>query len=392
MPPLATLVAQPTPRHERGFILAVTLWIVAAIGLVIVLANEWVSRAIENANVLRERADDELALAEIRDELIFALATRPMTFRGLEVGRFVEKIDRDNALVMMAGDFRTDRFIRMDGRPYRLESHPEYIIRIYDGRGLLNLNSTNSTYLRRFLGLFDLPEAQRNGLLDALEDYIDRDDLTRLSGAEAQDYLRLGRLAPTNSPLLTPLEAQSVLGWDQVPEIWRRERAAPVFTTCRTSGFNPNTAPPEVLLASFPTLLEDDVSEILKRREERPFRNAREIAAAANTLVREEPFFFSFFPGSCVIVELSRPTMGERIRFSLTIENINAKTKPWQVDYVFRLPPSQTPPNAGQSPPEEIFPAPDTLDANQREQPESGRPGTARGLDPQPADDASSDF
>jgi general secretion pathway protein K len=370
----------------RGFILPLTLWIIAAIGLVVVAVNAWVSQAVDNARVLRERADMDLAVADVQNELVFTLGSRPMTYRGIEVGRLIEQIDRTDATALMTADYRTDRYVRMDGRPYRLESKPDYVIRLYDGRGLINLNAVNADYLRRMLGLFEIAEAERNSLVDALEDYTDRDDLTRISGAEAQDYVRLGRRPPANAWLMTPLEAQHVLGWDQIPALWKRDRDAPLLSTCTVTGFNPNTAPREALLSNFSGLLEEDIQAILARREERPFRNIREFAAAANTLIRDEPFYYTFAPGACVIVELLHLTSGERVRFSLTVDTISAKTRPWRIDYAFPIPADPESPDR-KSPPEEVFPAPDTLDAAQRADGESGGPGPPGALDREPGDD-----
>jgi hypothetical protein len=385
----------PTSRHDllvqRGFVLPLTLWIVAAIGLVVVAVNQWVLQAVDNGRVLRERADMALAMSDIQNELIFAMGTRPLTYRGMEVGRLVEKVDRTDVMAMMTSEFRTDRFIRMDGRPYRVESHPDFTVRIYDGRGLLNLNAVGMPYLRRMLGLFGMSEQDRNGMVDALEDYIDRDDLTRISGAEERDYLRLDRRPPANAWLTTPLEAQYVLGWDRFMELWQRDLKAPLLSTCSSPGFNPNTASREALLSYFPGMLEEDVQKVLARLEEKPFRNVREFASAAGTVIRDEPFAYVFAPGTCILAEVTYQPTGDRSRFSLTINNIGAKSKPWQIDYVTRIPTESSP--ADREPlPEAVFPAPDTLDAYERSDREDGLTGPADTLDRQPRSNPESGF
>ncbi len=384
---------QPTNqrRQLRGFILPVTLWIVAAIGLVVIAVNQWLSQTVENARIFRESADAKLAFAGIRDELIFALATRPMTYRGMETGRLIEKIDQKNPNALMAADYMTDRFLRLDGSPYIVESNPNYILRIYDGRGLVNLNGLSQPHIRRLLGFYEIPDQVRNSLVDSLEDYIDRDDLTRISGAEAKDYERLEREPPANSWMINPLEAQAILGWDQIGDFWRRELEAPLLTTCRVSGFNPNTASREALIASLPGLVEENLADMIERRKERPFRNTRELSAASGTVLREEPFFFTFAPAPCVIVDLIHHTDGNRIRFSLTIDTLNAKTKPWQLDYVSHIPP-KTPSDPGEPAREEVFPAPDSMDADQRPDWEAIGAKPSRPLDFKSANDAASNF
>lgn len=376
---------------EQGFILPLTLWVIAAIGLAVVAVNEWVSQAIDNANVLKRRADSELALANIQNELVFAIGTRPMTYRGMEVGRPTEEIDRTDAMALMTADFQSDRYIRLDGTPYRMESDEDFTVQLFDGRGLINMNSVSANYLRRLLAYFDLPEPVQNSMINSLEDYTDRDDLTRISGAEERDYLRLGRRAPANTWLSTPMEAQFVMGWDQVPALWQRDLDEPLLTTCRVTGFNPNTASREALISSFPNLLEESIQAILEQRAERPFRNIREFAAAANVAIRDEPFFYTFGPGACIIVEVTHRDSGERSRFSLTIDNFSAKTKPWRIDYA--LPISSKPPTADREPDtEKVFPAPDTMDADQQPDPEGLGQGAPRPVGRQSLQNTSSDF
>ena len=378
-------------KVSRGFILPLTLWIVATIGVVVVAVNEWISRTIENSQLLRGRADGELAYSSIRDELIFLLATRPVTYRGMEVGQLIDRVDTPDLNALMMADYKTNRFIRMDGSPYLVESQPDYSIRIYDGRGLINLNTPSQPYLRRLLGLFKLPEQVRNGLIDSLEDYTDRDDLTRMSGAETKDYARLDRLPPTNALLIAPLEAQSVVGWDQVTSLWKRDRESPLLTTCRSFGFNPNTASREVLIATLVGLEEQEVTQVLEHRADLPFRNTRELSAVSGTVLREEPFFFTFAPGPCVIVELIHRPTGDRTRFSLTMEGFNAKSRPWQIDYVLRIPP-KAPSTAGKSDSEEVFPAPNSMDADLQAIPETGGARSRSDLDFKSTNDAPSNL
>jgi DNA uptake protein ComE-like DNA-binding protein len=375
---------------QKGFVLPLALVVIASIGLVIAAVNEWVLQSLRDAQVIQEQADIDRATTEIRDELVFYMLTRPVTIRGLELGKPTVKIDRSNALAMMALDIQTDKSIQLDGRPYQVGSHPDFTLRIFDGRGLVNINGFSQNAVRRLLALFQLPDQQRNSLIDALDDYIDRDDLTRISGAEAQDYKRFNRAEPSNALLVTPFEAQAVLGWDQVVDLWRREAVQPVLTTCTGQGFNPNTATRETLLANLPGLLEEDLIKVIERRQLRSFRNVRELGAVAGIALRDEPFLYVFSPGNCVIAELEHKPSGVRRRMSLTINNFNGKNNPWQIDYVVSLPPRDKE-SIGSLEAEDrdvaganVFPAPDTLDTDESAINEGDSSGAPSGLDPQP--------
>ncbi|MGY9107748.1 MAG: type II secretion system protein GspK, partial [Alphaproteobacteria bacterium] len=79
--------------------------------------------------------------------------------------------------------------------------------------------------------------------------------------------------------LLTPMEAQSILGWDEIPDIWEADLQSPLFTTCKVTGFNPNTAPETALLSNVAGLTKAAATQIIEHREATPFRNTREFMA-----------------------------------------------------------------------------------------------------------------
>ena len=344
----------------RGFILPLTLWMVAIIGLLAATINTWVATAVANAQSLARRTELELAQSNIRNELIYMLGTRPASFRGLEVGSKIVFANLNDFDAIVAGASDSGRYVRFDGRPYTAESNPDIVVTIHDGTGLFNLNIATAPNLQRALTAFEIPEPQINRLIDTLLDYIDDDDFTRLAGAEKTEYARLGMLPPANGLLMSPFEAQRIMGWDNLNTLWEADMATPLFTTCQGAGFNPNTAPPQALIASVRGMTRDRADLVLAAREKRPFRNVREFGAAADILMTEEPFFYSFIPGRCVVVDLIERLSGQHARFSLTLEP-TSQTRPWRVDYATKIP-SQYRAALDRLDPEAIFPAPESMD------------------------------
>jgi hypothetical protein len=347
-------------QPARGFILALTLWIIALFGLGVAAINTWVSLAIENARVLKQRTDDELALSNAKNEIVFAMGTRPMTYRGLEVGADLERPNVNDMLTMMSATFESSNFVAFDGRPYVLASNPDYAIELQDGRGLANLNFVSVPLLRRLLAYYDVPETLRNQLPDTLADWVDEDDLTRLAGAEKSDYERRNRQPPSNVQLLTPMEAQNILGWDEVPQLWEANLKAPILSTCAVSGFNPNTAPEPVLLAYTPGLTEEVATAVIEQRRTTAFKHARDFMTAANVVVPNEAFFFGVTPGNCVAVDFINRATNQRTRFSLSLLPLS-QNQPWQVDYAFRIP-TQYSRTLDGADPRVTFPTPEALD------------------------------
>ena len=361
MTSLQTLGCTDQTRSARqgGFILVLTLWIIAFFGLGVAAINIWVSRAIENARVLKERAEGDLALSDAKSEIIYAVGTRPMTHRGLETGRDLKQPDITDMMSVMAADYASASFIAFDGRPYVLQSNPDYAVQLQDGRGLVNLNFVTPDVLRRLLAFYETPETLRNQLPDTLADWIDEDDLTHLAGAEKTDYERRSRLPPANAALLTPREAQNILGWDEVPKLWEDDMKSPILTTCAVSGFNPNTAPKAALLTYIPGLTDQSASTVVDKRLESQFRHARDFMTTADVIVPNEAFFFSVSPGNCTIVDFTNRVTNERVRFSLTLIPLS-QNQPWQVDYAFRIP-SQYRGALDRADPRVTFPTPEAL-------------------------------
>ncbi len=351
--------------RERGFILVLTLWIIAFFGLGVAAINTWVSRAIENARILKERAEGDLALSDAKNEIVYAVGTRPMTHRGLETGRDMKRPDITDMMSVMAADFSSESYVAFDGRPYVLGSNPGYAVQLQDGRGLVNLNFITPDLLRRLLALYEAPETLRNQLPDTLADWIDEDDLTHLAGAEKTDYERRNRLPPANAALLTPREAQNILGWDEVPKLWEDDMKSPILTTCAVSGFNPNTAPKAALLTYIPGLTDQSATQVTEKRLESQFRHAREFMNTADVVVPNEAFFFSVSPGNCTIIDFTNRVTNERVRFSLTLLPLS-QNQPWQVDYAFRVP-SQYRGALDRADPGVTFPTPEALAPDPRD-------------------------
>jgi len=354
------VTARVPVRDARGFILPLTLWMIAIIGLLAATMNAWVAQAVANAQSLTDRTQLELTQANLRNELVYLMAVRPVSYRGLEVGpRIGEgKIDFN---AVLAGPSDTGRTLRFDGRPYVAESDPNIILTIQDGSGLLNLNTASAVNLKRALATFEIPEPEVNRLVDTLQDYIDEDDLTRLAGAEKTQYDRLNMPLPANGLLLSPFEAQKILGWDRLGALWEADTREPFVTTCRNTGFNVNTAPAPVLSAVVRGMTQDKAQQVLARRVERPFRNVRELSAAADLLITDEPFFYTFNSSNCVVVDMIDKRSAQHVRFSLTLEQ-SSTARPWRVDYAVRIP-SQYRAALDRIDPEAVFPTPESVDS-----------------------------
>jgi hypothetical protein len=333
---------------------------VAIVGLLASVVNVWVGRTVANSQALAKRVQMELIQSDIRNELVYFLARRPTSYRGLEIGPAIALVGNSDFMGLMAGPIDSGRALPLDGRAYAAAEDSNIVIKIQDASGLLNLNTMMPQTLRRVLVGLGLPEPQVNRLSDTLQDYMDEDDLTRLAGAEKTQYDRLRLPPPANAILATPYEAQRVLGWNQLDVLWKGDMESPTLTTCAGSALNLNTAPAAVLMANIQGMTPEKAENVLARRKEKPFRGAREFGAVADLLITDEPFFYSFIPGSCMLVDVIDKLSGQHARFSLTLDRLS-QMRPWRIDYAIRIP-SADRATLDKLEPESTFPTPESVD------------------------------
>jgi DNA uptake protein ComE-like DNA-binding protein len=281
------------------------LWILAIITIGVAYFAERVGGSIEQARQKQEATEQLVEFANTRAQILFRLGTTHFSYYGLG-GK---------------------PSLALDNRAYR--GSGDDIVRLQDESGLLNINFVQRNLLLRFLGEIGVPVDKQDALLDTLQDYVDADDLRRLNGAEKAEYAALGLPPPPNELLLTPFQLKNIIGWRDLPGFWENQRLLQFVTTSRLSGFNPNTAPVE-LLASLPGSNRDIAATMIAARQENPLHDVIQfIGSPPNRL---EPEFFSYFPGSSVRVTQQSRKFPWAEQFSLVLTP-KSESAPWRVDY-----------------------------------------------------------
>lgn len=218
---------------QRGFALIMTLW---ALVLLTVAALSLSLTSRTNSASTRNFKEDTLA---------YYLAVS-----GVEEALAYLMTDRDAAVdfIDAGGNFRTDSErptvsgVR-DVEGFRVE------IRVSDEESKINLNNPNTDSLRNLLVQAGVPGDEIDGMMDSLLDWIDPDDLYRLSGAEDRYYESSG-YRPKNGPLDVPEETLLIKGF-KPDYLYGNEdvHALYPFITAKGEGININTASEEVLRA-----------------------------------------------------------------------------------------------------------------------------------------------
>ncbi len=135
-----------------------------------------------------------------------------------------------------------------DGRSYFWEfAGMQLEIQMIDERGKINLNSINELTLINWLVAMGLEDQQVAELSDAILDWLDPDDFTRVYGAEYDDYQAAGLpYGPSNAPFVILEELQQVKGVNHVL-FQKLEPALSLHSSGR--GVDPMFAPYEALLS-----------------------------------------------------------------------------------------------------------------------------------------------
>ena len=293
-------------KGNRGFILVATLWILAAITIAASYFAERVNRSIALAQQKQETSEQMVEFANTRAEILYRLGTTHLSFFGLG----------------------GQGGITLDDRPYAGSGND--IVRLQDNRGLLNLNFVETSIMSRLLGQLGVPIDKRDIMIDTLRDYIDTDDLRRLNGAEVAEYTALNLPPPPNHWLDSPYQLKNIIGWRDQPELLNSQGLLQFVTTSRISGFNPNTAPLQVL-ASLPGSNLEVAARIIKKRNEIPLYTLNQIddGLIQGALDRE---FFNYFPAHSIRITQQSKTLPWVLQYSLTLTPVS-ETAPWRIDF-----------------------------------------------------------
>ncbi|HEX5693789.1 MAG TPA: hypothetical protein VFY00_04120 [Arenimonas sp.] len=285
---MTATAGQRRPRAgQGGFVLALVLWLLAAIAIVAGLLTLWALDQVTDAQSDRLGTEQRLAMLGTRDTLIYLAATRDKTVAGLPVEALNEE---QRALLSLEefGAFSRDAIggeLPLDGSVH--EGLQGIRFAVQDEAGLLSVAWPSAAYLDRLLAAWQVDEGEAPRLRDALLDYIDHDDLRHLNGAEDRDYERADRSPPPNRRLLAPVELERVLGWDERSGLGH-DVASEQATTYYAGPLNLNTAPPGILSLVIPGC-PATCEILLESRRETPLRSSSEVQALLGVVLPGDP-------------------------------------------------------------------------------------------------------
>ena len=255
-------------KNERGFALLAVMLVMTL--LAIVVTELAMSMRLEASMV---RSYKDVTLATHLAEAAVQQATREILGPGS-----IQGLDEDGTLSFYRQVGTSALMVKLSRMPRRrVPLGPgEFSYRISDEEARLNLNTAPPDRVDQLLTALGLDKQARDIINDSLQDWKDPNDLSRINGAESEDfYLKLPvPYRARNGALQDTAELLQIRGITR--EIYRGEEGHPALadlvTVVGRNTVNMNTAPAPVLKAL--GLSDAEITEITQTRTKTPYTSA----------------------------------------------------------------------------------------------------------------------
>lgn len=313
-----------TVSHQNGFILVLTIWMLAAFAIIAAGVASNTNILVASALEAKENNHAEWDRLSAQSTVIYWLLTGRYTFKGLEISTAPAPLDDMGALDLLP----TGSEIRLDNTIYRFNN---LLVSLQDLGGLIGLNTLTPTTFERLLEDTGI-EAWHTAVLYAqIRDYTDSDDFLNINGAEAWDYKKEGKPAPANRSFVLPMELHRVLSWPETISV----RSLLSDVTVRPLYWNINTATPRAI-GVMTGASQAAVAVIMEYRKEGFFTSYRQVSQLTNELIVGDPMETTFVPSSHLRLYTWRESELRR-GVDITLTPL-ATDKPWRIEKVYFYP------------------------------------------------------
>ncbi len=328
------------PKHQRAFVLVSTLWILTIMTIAASFFAVWTQRAVEQASALQSDLQADIDQRSSLSTLLFILATQRMTFAGVTTPHpdRVRQITPKDADPFGGGlGFApTGDEIGLDDRIY--QGLGDTYFAIQDKRGLVGINDQDAIlYAERLLQLLGIPDSERPPLLAKLQDYLDKDELHRINGAELKHYEEAEKIPPSNRPLRSPEEAYKILDWDKYPQLWDKQQLGQFASSLSGASPNLNTAP-ALVLQTLPGIDANGAARIVEFRRIYPLDSPERVSQALGFPIQLDPFSTMFMASDYLRLTFWHKNSQRMRQVHIELTPFKEEQKPWVLHYALDLP------------------------------------------------------
>lgn len=306
----------PAPSAKAGFVLPSVLVVVGMVTLVFLVAIDALDSLAKETARVTGRAGAQAAALDLEAQATWFAATGPLNSTGI--------------LAAAASDRRGAAPIGLDGRAY--DAGAGRTVALQDEAGLANLDNLTQAALPSLFAVLGVAPDQSAAMVDRFSDYLDADDLKRVEGAEADDYLRAGLPPPPNAPLRSKEQALGIMGWKGVvpSRAWLDNRDA-LTADPSSIGMNVNTAPAAALKVLF-GFSDAQAAAAIARRAAAPFSGLGDLGRAAGVALVGDAERVYTFPNGRFAVKISDASAGWVFRSRILLSPDDAERPFWIVE------------------------------------------------------------
>ncbi|WP_334021623.1 general secretion pathway protein GspK [Alteromonas sp. S015] len=339
-------------KKSSGFVLVASIWIMAALVLMVSTFAIWVESSLNTAIEQNRTNAASIDASSTQQVLLYLLATQESTPAGItmpqetnsnpqEVGISLDDFLGGASVVV---DDMGSKTVSVTGNEL-LTNDTVYkgvesaLFSIKDMAGLIPINSPSSQHMEKFLLAAGVGEQQVQTLLMSLQDYIDKDDVVRPNGAEAFQYLRQGLTVLRNGPLRSKYELENVMGWKAVSDLWTNESALSSIEAVSTEPYNINAISAKVAQVAF-DLSEAQAQRLIDERAQAPYKNMQDLAGRTGLDLYAHWEQIKFYTSEHF--RLSFYTSGTRLKRELNVYFPTQGRSPWVIHSDLTVPLTDT--------------------------------------------------
>ncbi len=330
--------------YQQGFLLVAVVWFLLLITLLVGFFVAQVDTIVQTAQTIQAQTQAQIEIHNTKATVLYLLETERFLTTGLNLPS--AELNEQGYLTINRADINMDEYgnisftptgrqLFFDDTVYQGIGQARFAIQ--DEGGLISLNHwAQNTYFRLF-GLLGIPSESYGTLLDKLLDYTDLDNLTRINGAERDDYKKANIAEPSNRLLLTVLQTKQLIEWRDRAELWQTPRWLQNTTVASISYPNLNTAPMLVLQAAY-GLNAEAATRIVQGRKQFPIawlQQAEELGGSPLIGVDDENL--TIYPSTYLRISFWHPALGDVQRLHLYLTP-SQEPVPWRVEYAHKLP------------------------------------------------------
>ncbi len=282
-------------RDSKGSATILTLLISAVIITIGIGFNWIVKEHLKAAEGLKKKSEAMLDAKSAYDSIVYSIITGTMTSKEIVLTR--------------GRDLLGISKIPLDGKNVVLKDGIN--ISLQDSSGMLSLYTIDTGAMERLMKIVYEGKDVPTGIMDSFMDWIDSDKFVRINGAEESFYIGEGKpYVPRNYFIQYKEEMGFIRGMNE--ELYKK--ISTYITILPNTGFNPNTASDEVLMAYLD--INRDVLDALKAHmSEKAIISDSELFSITGRTIASKTEGVYFFPSR--LIEMTINAGSPRTVFSI---------------------------------------------------------------------------